>query len=325
MKKLIVHMGAHRCASSATQALLRRNCAEIERKVCLVLRDDLRAEAHGIAMNRFHAYRWWSPVRRAEVSRTIRAVEQVEQNTILVSEENLMGVMPGHRGQGFFPGFRHLTRALARLDPVAEVHPRLIVRRQDKLIESIYGFRVAFGLRDDFSSFLKQFIGMDLSWLRFADDLTSAGFAETARIDVLEGWPRGSATSHVLAFLGLHDLTLAGGGLRSGNSRFGAEALELLLAMNRCALGLDMSWRRAILFPALRKAKHADTTLVQELLELGDDETSVLKAALAMPSRFQMTDEERKQMLSPLKGPNRQFLKHRLVGSDEGCWYDDAG
>ena len=129
MKKLIVHMGAHRCASSATQAFLRRNRATIAHHMCIMLRDDLTAEKHGIAMNRFHRYRWWHPARRREVAATMRAIKALPEDTILVSEENLMGIMPGHQGQGFYPGFDGFCAALSRLSRVADVHPRLVVRR----------------------------------------------------------------------------------------------------------------------------------------------------------------------------------------------------
>ncbi|WP_417450877.1 hypothetical protein [Kordiimonas sp.] len=320
MKKLIIHMGAHRCASSATQAMLRRNRAEIEQQMCMILRDELKAEAYGVAMNRFYRYRWWHPARRAEVASTARAIRQVEQNTILVSEENLMGIMPGHQGYGFFPDFRYFTQALAMLDKVAEVHPRLIVRRQDKLIESIYGFRVAFGLRDEFSTFLKPFMGMDLSWLRLADNLAHAGFAETAKIDVLEGWPRDNATGHLLEFLELEGLALAGGGLRSGNSRFGTDALELLLAMNRCALGLDMGWRQQVLFPVLRSRSGNGAALVQDLLQMDDDEASVLRAAMTMPMRFTFTKEERQGLLALLHDDNKRFLGSPFVNARADIW-----
>ena len=322
MKKLIVHMGAHRCASSATQALLRRNRADIEASgVALLLRDELVAETHGVAMNRFYDYRFWHPLRRRDVAVTRRALAHIPQDTVLVSEENLMGIMPGHLRAGFYSGFGPFCQALAVLKRDVEVHPRLVVRRQDRLIESIYGFRVAFGLRDDFGAFIAPFYQMDLSWLRLATTLQRTGFSDTARIDVLEAWPRSvDATDHVLRFLGLEGLALDGGGLRHGNSRFDEPVLEVLLAMNRCALGLDMGWRRDVLFPALRKADGPVFELVQELLCLGGDEASVLKAALAVPSRFRLTDAERSHFLASTQEDNVAFLKHPLVQVDAGCW-----
>ncbi len=320
MKKLIVHMGAHRCASSATQAFLRRNCPDFVQDVSIILRDDLTAGRHGLAMTRFHDYRPWHPARRRELAATRKAIGTISQDTILVSEENLMGIMPGHRGHGFYPGFGRLCAALARLRCVAEVHPRLVVRRQDRFIESIYGFRVAFGLREDIASFLKPLMTLDLSWLRMAKTLERYGFRDTAKIDVLETWPREGTTEHLVKFLGLPHRPHTGGGLRMGNSRFSAEALELLLAMNRTGTGLDTSWRREVLFPALRQTEEPDVALVADLLGLAEDRVAVLRAALQIPARFSLTDEERTAILAAHEESNRAFLGHAMVKADGEIW-----
>lgn len=320
MKKLIVHMGAHRCASSATQAFLRRNRADIEPHMCLMLRDDLAAGKHGIAMNRLYDYRAWHLARRAEVAATRKAIAAVSQDSILVSEENLMGLMPGHLGAGFYPGFERFCAALGRLAGVAEIHPRLIVRRQDRLLESIYGFRVAFGLRDDMPAFLAPLVGEDLSWMRMIHAFERFGFGETAKIDVLEAWPREGTTAHLMAFLGLPELPLSGGGLRMGNSRFSEAALELMLAMNRTGTGVDISWRRQVLFPALRQGAEPTVQLIAELLELPEDRAAVLRAALQVPARFSLTDEERAAILKSCGESNCVFLKHAMVGASGDIW-----
>jgi hypothetical protein len=320
MKKLIVHMGAHRCASSATQAFLRRNSADILPHMCLMLRDDLTALKHGIAMTRFYDYRFWHLGRRAEVTATRKAIAAMPQDSILVSEENLMGLMPGHLGAGFYPGVERFCAALSKLAGVAEIHPRLVVRRQDRLLESIYGFRVAFGLRDDMPAFLAPLLGSDLSWLRMVRAFERFGFGDTAKIDVLEAWPREGTTEHLMTFLGLPELPLSGGGLRMGNSRFSEAALELMLAMNRTGTGLDISWRRQVLFPALRQGAEPSVQLIADLLEMPEDRAAVLKAALQVPARFSLTNEERAAILDACEESNRTFLQHAMVGASGDIW-----
>ncbi|WP_417462493.1 hypothetical protein [Kordiimonas sp.] len=321
MKKLIVHMGAHRCASSATQALLRRNRGEIEaHNVALYLREDLASEVQKMAVNRLYEYRFWKPSSQMAVARISATLATLPADTILISEENLMGIMPGHLGHGFYEKFDQFCRALSRLKKAAEVHPRLIVRRQDNFIESAYGFRVAFGLREDFKDFAARFKPGEMSWHRMATAFERHGIDEHAKIDVLEAWPQDGKTDHLLRFLELEGLTLEGGGLRSGNSRFGEDGLSLLLAMNRTGMGLDIAWRRDVLFPALRKADKPTPELVQDLLGAGDDEIAVLKAALAMPMRFTFTGDERQALLSDLKAENARFLNHPLVGLSREVW-----
>ena len=320
MKKLIVHMGAHRCASSATQAFLRRNCAENVRDVRIVLRDDLLSRTDGFAMTRFYRNRPWHPAYWQDMASTRAAIKACPQDVIVISEENLMGLMPGHEGAGFYPGFANLCRALAKLESVAEVHPRLVVRRQDRLLESIYGFRVAFGLRQDFTDYIRPFLGQDLSWYKMAQALDAAGLAGQARIDVLEAWPREGTTEHLMDFLGVPDLRLAGGGLRMGNSRFSEAALELMLAMNRTGTGVDTEWRRQVLFPALRHGAEPTAQLIADLLELPEDRMAVLKAALQIPARFSLANEERAAILDACEAGNKAFLKHTMVGASGDIW-----
>ncbi|WP_020401391.1 hypothetical protein [Kordiimonas gwangyangensis] len=320
MKKLIVHMGAHRCASSATQAFLRRNCAENVRDVRIVLRSDLLARTDGFAMTGFYRNRPWHPAYWRDMASTRAAIKACPQDMIVVSEENLMGLMPGHEGAGFYPGFANLCRALAKLRSVAEVLPRLVVRRQDRLLESIYGFRVAFGLRQDFADYIRPFLGQDLSWYKMAQALDAAGLAGQSRIDVLEAWPREGTTEHLMDFLCVPNLQLGGGGLRMGNSRFSEEALELMLAMNRTGTGVDVDWRRKVLFPALRQGAAPTVQFVADLLELQEDQTAVLKAALQIPARFSLTNEERAAILAACEAGNKAFLKHTIVGASGDIW-----
>lgn len=321
MKKLIIHMGAHRCASSATQALLRRNRGEIEAQgVALFLREDLAENAQKLAVNRLYEYRFWKPSSQMAVARTSATLATLDAHTVLISEENLMGIMPGHLGHGFYEKFDGFCRALSRLQKTVEVHPRLIVRRQDSFIESAYGFRVAFGLREDFQTFAARFTPREMSWARMTAAFEPHGLAAHANIDVLEAWPGEGKTEHLLSFLGLKNLSLQGGGLRSGNSRFGEAGLSLLLAMNRTGMGLDIAWRQNVLFPALREAEAPTPELVQDLLGCGGDEISVLKAALGMPMRFGFTVEERRNLLSQLEHENAKFLTHPLVGLSPEVW-----
>jgi len=314
-------MGAHRCASSATQALLRRNRGGIEAQgVALFLREDLAENAQKMAVNRLYEYRFWKPGSQLAVARTSATLATLSAKTILISEENLMGIMPGHLGHGFYGKFAGFCQALSKLSKTVEVHPRLIVRRQDSFIESAYGFRVAFGLREDFREFAARFKADEMSWNRMVTAIEKNKLDKHSRIDVLEAWPDEGKTEHLLSFLGLEGVPLEGGGLRSGNSRFGEEGLALLLAMNRTGIGLDINWRQQVLFPAFRKADPPTPELVQQLLGTSDEEIAVLKAALSMPMRFRFKPDERQALLHALRDENTRFLAHPLVGVSPEVW-----
>jgi len=324
MKKLVLHLGAHRCGSTAIQSLLRREQTGLAGEgIAVFLRADM--VAGGFDLRRLHRYRSLSPLWRSKLTQTARALEAMQQQTLVVSEENIMGTMPAVRSNRFYPHFSSLVQSLVKLaalmrEPLT-IAPRLVVRRQDHYLESVYAFRVSRGMAVGFDDFVKAATRTRISWLELARAFDGAPSSIAPAIGILEAWPKPTAAAQALQFL-IGDNAIKLSQLRlTGNIRRSAAELALMLAMNRAKI----DWRGEGWAMDALSAAQTD----------GHDKTEALYAVkqavkAAAFKRFEVqysgaeklcfADRERGFFVESYSEENKQFLQMDMVSSDASVW-----
>lgn len=324
MKRLILHLGAHRCGSTALQSLLARERKAIaEAGAAVILRAD--TEAGGLNLRRLHRYRAQNPFWRLKLRRAVGVARRLPQNTVIISDENLMGTMPMVRGSGFYPYFDHLVAGIGRLAILlgdeALIEPRLVVRRQDRYLESVYAFRVSRGLKAGFDDFIRDVMRERICWHRLAGALGTLPDNVRPRIGALEAWPKHTGAVQALAFLGLEDVTLTGGTRLMGNRRHSARELALMLALNRAGV----AWRKSDWFKSVRAiAADSDAALLRALGEyLPHAELDTVATHFDPAAKVAFAAEERAHLLADYSEDNAAFFKHPLVAADPSAW-DEA-
>jgi len=305
MTKIIVHMGLHRTATTTVQARLRTARAELAAAgTALILREDMK-QNRKLDMRKWHKKSLLGKVRkvRKSVQSFALAVERLKADTVIVSEENLIGTMPGVKGggvkkSGFYPHYSTFIQSLQQLDTYEEVYPRLVLRRQDHFLESVYAFRVARGLTIDFPEFINSFGDCDFSWQPFKEALKP--FGDRAQIAMLEDWgDRSSLARKALAFIGASVEEPAWGG---GNQRLGENGTHLILVLNRLNLLMDMKVRKQTVFPIIAEAEKSGNSIHTCLanLSLTKVQTDLVKKHLVGGLQVSFTEKERGVFLNSL-------------------------
>ena len=327
MKQAIVHVGLHRCASTSIQIMLETLRPQIEASgTDLVLRKNMKASYW---LNEFRSIQrhdsvglkgWW----RGTVG--CAALARLPHERLLVSEEALYGTMPGHTDHQFYPRHEQLWTALARSHRL-EVHPRIVVRRQDKWIESIYGFRVAHGLKVDFADFADGFDPAQIDYNILLSTLDRFNLLSRTRFGILEDWIKRGTLECAAELL---DLPIDNNVPQmKRNRRQSPHALRILVALNRSAGSeIDQSQRASVNKAIRQLGPDCSLTEITPLLEA------------ALPSELQhhiakivnsydpempvkMTDDQRGTWRSAMKDKNREFLDHPTVNLAPAVWEDD--
>lgn len=318
MVKIIVHMGLHRTATTTLQINLRQMRGSVE-NTSLVLREDM--VRHGaLDMRRWHRAGFWHHARSAE-KRFFKAALKLGTDTVIVSEENLVGTMPGVVPGDFYSRFSVFVEKLVSLSRYADVYPRLVVRRQDDFLESVYAFRVARGLQQDFPTFFSGFNHEDLDWNRLAGSL--APFGSKAKIAVLEDWrAQGDVAQCALSFMGVEHTSLLGKG--RGNRRLGYDSTRLILALNRAGVMPNLAERKAVLFPALAAAEKAGEEVSRCLdgLSLKPDQLKAVYAHLNDEPQTGFLPRMRAAFQGRLLDANRLFFERSEVVGAKHLWFD---
>ncbi len=322
MKKVIVHAGFHRCASTAIQSLLLRRRAEIEATgTRLLLRDDLMTGFFGQSVRLLYRHRQYLPQAQVRLARARTGLKASRADTILISEENLVGMMPGLFSHRFYPSLAHFIRALALLSRSVEIHPRFVVRRQDRFLESVYAFRVFRGYTLSFADFLASTGARSLSWFMLVRQLERYGLDRTARLALLEAWPKEEAPAMAMEFLGHGHIPLPQDERLSGNPSLGRDALKLLLAMNRMELGMDKEWRKQTFLPLLRSSGPGVYLPETAGLPVTAEIRATLADNLAQDISVGFTDGERNDLMNFYTRHNAEFLGHPIVGQPTELWH----
>lgn len=322
LKKLILHLGAHRCGSTAIQSLLGREREALgARQVRVFLRSDMVGGS--LDLRRLHRYRAYNPLWRGKLSRAVSAIDAMEENIVIVSDENLMGTMPFVRGKAFYPHFSTLMQgveALARLSAGRfTLSPRLVIRRQDHYLESVYAFRVSRGLPLGFDGFVKAFAKRPISWLRLAQQLSALPEKTEPKVTALEAWPKGSAATGALEFFDVPAGVEPGVARLTGNRRHAPQALALMLAFNKAGIdwrGCD--WFREV--AAAAETADADSLIKHFAEHVTRKQLARFERAFSPSIKLTFGDEERKHLLSGYADENRQLLALPVVVSLPDVW-----
>lgn len=322
MKKIIVHAGLHRCASTAIQSLLERCRADIEGAgTRLLLRKDLMPGFFGQSVRLLYRHRQYLPQAQVRLARARAGLKATRLDTTLISEENLIGMMPGLFSHRFYPSLPYFIRALALLSRSVDIHPRFVVRRQDRFLESVYAFRVFRGYTLSFADFLASTGARSLSWFTLVRQLERYGLDRTARLVPLEAWPKEQAPALAMAFLDHGHIPLSDGERLSGNPSLGRDALKLLLAMNRMGLGMEKDWRRREFMPLLRTSGPSVYLPEAAGLPVTAEIRATLADHLAQNISVGFTDTERDALMNFYTRHNAEFLGHPIVGQPTDLWH----
>lgn len=322
MKKVIVHAGLHRCASTAIQSLLERRRTDIEAAgTRLLLRDDLMTVFFGQSIRLLYRYRRYLPQAQVRLARARAGLKAARADTTLISEENLIGMMPGLFSHRFYPNLPYFIRALALLSRSVDIHPRFVVRRQDRFLESVYAFRVLRGYTLSFPDFLASMGARSLSWFMLVRQLERYGLDRSARLVPLEAWPKEEAPAQAMAFLDHSHVPLPHGERLSGNPSLSRDALKLLLAMNRMALGVDKDWRKQTFLPLLRTSGPSVYLPEAAGLPVTAEIRATLADNLAQDISVGFTDRERNDLMNFYTRHNAEFLGHPIVGQPTELWH----
>ncbi len=326
MKKLVLHLGAHRCGSTAIQSLLRReHDALASEGIGVFLRADM--VAGGFDLRRLHRFRRANPVWRAKLQKTARAIAAMQQQTLVVSEENIMGTMPAVRSNRFYPHFSNLVQSLVRLsemsrEPLA-IAPRLVVRRQDHYLESVYAFRVSRGLALGFDDFIKTATRTRISWLRLAKTFDGAPPSIMPSIGVLEAWPKPTAAAQALAFLiGDNNIALSQSRL-TGNTRRSSADLGLMLALNRARINWrEAAWQQGV-FEAPKdtgEQEHSAMSRLRPCLSAAD--LLRFEEHYSPSAKMTFTSDERAGFLAEYNEENMALMALPIVQGSPDVWLD---
>lgn len=324
MKKLVLHLGAHRCGSTAIQSLLHREQTGLAHEGIGVF---LRAEmaVGGFDLRRLHRYRSLSPIWRAKLVRTARAIEAMQQQTLVVSEENIMGTMPAVRSNRFYPHFSSLVQSLVKLAELVRepltIAPRLVVRRQDHYLESVYAFRVSRGMAMGFDDFIKAATRTRISWLGLVKAFDGVPSSVVPAVGILEAWPKPTAAAQALQFLiGDNAIGLSQPRL-TGNIRRSAIELGFMLAMNRAKI----DWRATDWVEGALAAVQTDGHDKAEALYVLKEAVKAT-AFKRFESHYSNTeklcfgDHERGLFIESYSEENKQFFQMDMVSSDASVW-----
>jgi len=229
-KKIIIHAGFHRCASTAVQDMLRDYRASIEALgTTVLLREDLEGWLSGRQLRLLYRCERGSLVSALRLKLAQRMLARLPTDRVVISEELLLGLMPGVRDAGFYPHFSNFLTAVKALAKSFDVELRFIARRQDRFLESVYAFRVPRGLRASFPDYVAS-IGLEkVSWLGLLRQVEEAGLQGCCRFGVLESAPAAARGQWAMDFLGLGDVATGQEIRLSGNRRRSeAELLDML-------------------------------------------------------------------------------------------------
>lgn len=247
-------------------------------------------------------------------------------DTLVISEENLMGTMPMVRTAQFYPHFHRLVQGLGRihagLERTVQIAPRLVVRRQDRYLESVYAFRVSRGFQGSFDEFVSKTGDMRSSWLRLAEQLSTLPAGLDTRIAMIESWPKGSGSTKALEFLiGPNDLTMSVRRL-TGNTRWPKLALRAALAMNRAGINWrDEDWSGGF-FKNLEDIADGKDEGPHDLLQpfLDGDAYRRFSDHFAAEVKLGFNDTDRKDFLKAHEAENKAFCAMPMVQGDYGLW-----
>jgi len=316
MKKLTLHLGLHRCASTTLQSVLKANRAMLaDRGIGIVLRADMEA-SKALDMRAWHRRYAVDPRSWTMQSRFTEMAMEMPFEHLIVSEENLIGTMPAVSSNRVYPNLGYFLHHLKPLKKNFDLQLRFVVRRQDRFVESVYAFRVARGMTENFRSFLSRFPPGCFDWRILTKELDKIDMGDTSQIAVMDVWPRNMLGKGLADFVGAdcEGLTSTGRGNRSVSK----QSLPLLLALNRSGIMPDYSERKSILLPVLGKRQSPSIEDLTGIFSLKDLEK--IERHYRVDVEVGFTETARTDFLAPYKYANAEFLNHPTVVATTSIW-----
>lgn len=250
---------------------------------------------------------------------------------LVISDENLLGPMPGSAPGVPYPGHPRLLRTLRGLDALADVSLRVVLRRQDRWLESLYAFRVGRGMTLGFDDFLAGFRGIPLSWLPLVRSLQRAR-PGSVRVGLLEGLFATGTEAAVARFLELPTLRPWNRPLGRHHASLSAPLLEIARYFHRSAplteTGGLATLRRALAALATGDdAARPPAALLRERLEAAglSAQARVADEALSFARRERpgrLTATERRALLTSVASDNATVLRSAMVEEAAELWAD---
>lgn len=226
-QRIVIHLGAHRCGSTTVQRTLQLNRQWLAGKgVAVLTRNELTRAASLAPLIHLHE-------RPLGVVPVAYSLYRISHPTAIISEENILGRMPGLEGGVPYGRSGRALAGIALLARFFDCSLRWIIRRQDRMVESAYAFRVVRGITEDFQSFSSRF-DRNLFWSPIAR--TIARRHPDFRIAFFEGLLPGSNVQRILDFLGLPVDTQRTNqpGARNARANWAqGSSLNVMLSINR--------------------------------------------------------------------------------------------
>ena len=318
MKEVIFHIGLHRCGSTAVQNLLRHNQPALQAKGLHCLFRP-RLQKHAVLSQLFHLYRWHAfwPFPRLQLPKLAAEINRV--GPVIISEENLPGPMLGVRNFRHYPTSDRFFGAVASLDAHLDLPVRLVmtIRRQDRLIESLYAFRVTRGYTENFNDFVARLRLDDFYASRYLLAAEKAGLQQQLHISVLEDMS--AATVGDMFGLPLD-------GAPAGNRSLGPDQLNLWRALVLQGVVFPKGKPRQAVVDFLRSisglpGRQALTAAAKAAgVAISDEQAaSALQQAADMESPL-FDDHARAALLARYRADNAAFLASPAVLASPGVW-----
>jgi hypothetical protein len=164
--RLILHFGLHRAASSAIQRLLVENRRTLARqRVLTVTQRSTERDEHRVfkLIKGTRAGARGLDAAAADIERHLEGLAR-DYDTVVFSDENMPGLMPGRRLRAFAHR-DELAHMVARLARSHDVCGLLVLRDHADYLESVHRFRAVRGEPRDFAGFVET---VDLASLAYA-------------------------------------------------------------------------------------------------------------------------------------------------------------
>lgn len=157
-KTVIWHIGAHKCATTSFQTALSEECKKHE-DVLLIA-----PKSPDPVVDTLRRY-IWEAVDHFDTSSLIKLITETRKQRIIISDENLLGKMPG-LSRGFYPRSHLLRNIIDETGRSFETTVLVQSRETSSYLKSCHKFRLSTGLGMDYAEFL-QFL--DLSSFRWSN------------------------------------------------------------------------------------------------------------------------------------------------------------
>lgn len=306
MNKITIHIGAHRCASTAIQNLLIENRRSLKNQgVDLLLRGNIGKKEHTQVLTLLKKFSFYNLRIKWLLRRFAKAFTGADH--LVISEENILGTMAGVKENNLYPNSANVFKGLKYLRDIMGADMRLVLmtRPQDRLIESIYHFRVTRGEQASFKDFVTRLDLDSFHWDRIIANAEAVGLGGCLHVGSVESLSLNLVNS--LSGLGLT-------GELSGNSSLSPANVNLWRAMVQMGVSLQTSpMTRELLF-YLRELKEwpRKEELYNKMREIGiqvaNDQISMSYDIAQTYDAPLFSDADRKKILERYKHSNAKTL-----------------